>query len=450
MAKVWEKGGAKLDPVIESYTVGNDYILDRKLFRYELAASAAHAEMLAKIGILNGAELASLRGEIKKLYKEYGDTIELTVSDEDVHSKLENLLTERIGEAGKKLHTGRSRNDQVLVLVRLYEKDTILKIVLQLTGFLKELAALAEREGATPIPGYTHTRQAMPMTVAMWAEGFIEAGLDNLALLKTLFDIADQNPLGTGSGFGVPIPLDREMTAGLMGFSRVMESPVYAHNSRGKLEALIADGCWAVMHDLSRMSADMILWGMDEIGYITHDAEVTTGSSIMPQKRNPDPLELIRGRASTVMSCSVLIKSLTNGMISGYQRDLQESKEPMMKALEITEGSIAAMSVVLKHTRFDPERIAELMTPGIFATDLAFAKAKDGIPFRDAYKEAAKEIESIEVTDELIAESINNRMSPGSHITIDFSHTRQIIEEAETGWRKIHDEFARKLSNLID
>ncbi|NPU99750.1 MAG: argininosuccinate lyase [Brevinematales bacterium] len=449
MAKVWDKGGAKLDPAIERYTVGNDFMLDRRLFRYELAASAAHAKMLATIGILTGSDRDSLLDEIKKLYKEHGGTIELQVSDEDIHSKLENLLTERLGDTGKKLHTGRSRNDQVLVVTRLYEKDEIIRIAGKLSAAMSALMGLARSEGDTVIPGYTHTRQAMPMTVGMWCAAFIESGADTLRMLKSAYDLCDRNPLGTASGYGVPLPLDREMTAELLGFAGVQDSPVYAQNSRGKIEAFIADVCWSAMHDLSRMASDLILWSMEELGYVSLGAEVTTGSSIMPQKRNPDALELIRARTNIVLACSTTIKTVVSGMISGYNRDVQETKEQVMRALDITSESLDAMVVLLGHIKFDPERIREGMTPGIFATDLAFAKVRGGMAFRDAYREAAKEIDSIEVNGELIKRSIAERNSPGSHVTIDWKRLEQETRADSAEWEKLREEIDSKFRALL-
>jgi argininosuccinate lyase len=449
MAKVWDKGGAKLDPVIERYTVGNDYILDRRLFRYELAASAAHASMLGKIGILSDTERDSLLDEIKKLHTEYGDSIVLEVSDEDIHSKLENLLTARLGDTGKKLHTGRSRNDQILTVLRLFEKDKLIEIAEQLKILTDSLLNLNKENGGTVLPGYTHTRQAMPMTVGMWCAAFIESGQDTHQILKSAYQLTDQNPLGTASGFGVPLPLDRKMTADLLGFGGVQDSPVYAQNSRGKIEAFIADACWSVMHDLSRMASDLILWSMEETGYIALGPEVTTGSSIMPQKRNPDALELIRGRANIVLACSTALKTLVSGTISGYNRDVQETKEQVMRALDITSESLGAMAVILGHIRFDPERIRQQMTPGIFATDLAFAKVRDGMPFRDAYREAAKEIDNIEVNDALIRRSIAERNSPGSHITIDWERIDAETREDWDEWKKLRDGIESKFRALI-
>lgn len=477
MAKVWKKDdGTGLDPMIEKYEAGTDVHYDGQLFGYELMATAAHAKMLEKINILTADELSKVLKEIARLLNNspklyFGPWIELKVEDEDIHSKVENLLTESLGDIGKKIHTGRSRNDQVLVVTRLFEKHTLMSIAKDYQKFLLQLCEFAKKEGHKVLPGYTHTKQAMLMTVGMWIGGFIESGIQNLKFLEYLYSMVDQNPLGTASGFGVPIPLDRQMTTELLGFSKILENPMYAQNSRGKMESLLVDGYWTIMHDFSRMSRDLLMFNMDEFLFVETNDKITTGSSIMPQKKNFDVLELVRARANLMLSYSNTLKTLTTGLISGYHRDLQETKEPFMKASGLISDTLKVMKVVFENIEFNEEAAIASLTPGIFATDIAFKAVAGGMPFRDAYKKAAKEIENIEVNEETIRRSIDERVSPGAPSTYkperfdDFKEEimseydsrtdieKKIVDEDEetekkSHWKKREDEFFERMMNI--
>ncbi len=449
MAKVWEKGGENLHPHVESYEVGQDYLLDGKLYFYEMAASLAHAAMLQKIGILSTREYQDIKQTIIELFQNHGREISLTVSDEDIHSKLENQLTEKLQDTGKKLHTGRSRNDQVMVVLRLYEKDHIISTALKAINLLKTMADLGESHYRTIIPGYTHTKQAMLMTVGFWMAGFIELGMDNLSHLQNIYKLIDANPLGTGSGFGVPLPLDRDMTTRLLGFGRIHYSPLTVQNSRGKFEAMIIDALWNWMLDGSRLAADLLTWNMDELLFIETTAAITTGSSLMPQKRNLDVMELVRARASVVQSYATQVKSITTGLLSGYNRDMQETKEPLMRSFSIVEDTLDVLSIVLQNIRFNEERITALLSPGLFATDLVFQAVQDGKPFRDAYREAAKKIPTLEINPTLIHQSLESRVSPGSPFTYDYDALRADIRHAESFWHKQGEDFHRTLDALF-
>ena len=447
--KVWQKDGIGLHPEIESYEVGKDYLYDGLLFKYELAASQAQAIMLNRIGILNKQEFNDVENEIKNLYKKYGNFIELTIEDEDIHSKLENILTGQIGETGKKIHTGRSRNDQVMVVMRLFEKESLFSVSLELTELMESLIGLAEKEGDKVLPGYTHTKQAMLINVKFWASAFIESSFDNLKVIKNVLNLIDSNPLGSGSGFGVPIPLDRELTASLLGFSRVQKNPMAVQNSRGKYEGMIIDALWNIMNDFSRMASDLLLYNMDELLYVKTNSIITTGSSIMPQKRNLDVMELLRARASVMLSYSNNVKSIINGLISGYNRDIQETKEPVFKAFELVLSSIKTVKVVLKNIEFDEAAIRKCLSGGIFATDIAFEAVGRGVPFRDAYKLAAENIDKIELNEETIKDSIKKRVSPGSPVTIDLEEYKTALREENTFFNKTLKTFQSKLYKLI-
>ncbi len=451
MPKVWQKDGLRgMNPHVEKYEVGMDYIYDGRLFFYELSSSMAHSMMLEKIGVLSEKEYIAIRNEIKSLFKKYGKTVSLEIGDEDIHSKLENLLIGAIGEAGKKLHTGRSRNDQILSVLRLYEKDMLLDTALAYIDCLGELAALSDREGEKILPGYTHTKQAMIMNVKFWASSFIDTGLDNIKMIKAVYDIIDANPLGSGSGFGIPLPLDRDMTASLLGFPRVQENALAVQNSRGKFEAFVIDTLWAIMFDFSRLASDLILFNMDELNYLTADPSITTGSSIMPQKRNMDVMELVRARTLTMLSYSTAVKSISGGLISGYNKDIQETKEPLIKSFDLIIDTISAVKAVIQNIKFDEAAVKARLSKGIVATDLAFKKLGDGLTFRDAYRAAAKMINEIEINDKIINKSIKDRVSKGSPNALDLQAYKKVLDNEKKYFTLAAKEFKDRLIKLID
>ncbi|MCX7820209.1 MAG: argininosuccinate lyase [Brevinematales bacterium] len=450
MAKVWQKNSEKLNPIIEKFEVGLDYLYDSKLFKYEIASSIAHSLQLEKIGILTKEEANDIVKTLKGLYKKYGNYFPLSQEDEDIHSKVESLLTQELGDIGKKIHTGRSRNDQVITIVRLFEKEEILITTLSYLELLEGFIKLAEIEGDKILPGYTHTKQAMLINVRFWLTGFIELGLDNIRLIKSIYELIDSNPLGSGSGFGVPLELDRDYTAKLLGFSRVQTSPMAVQNSRGKYESLIVDAFWNVMNDFSRMASDLLTFNMDELLFVKTTDAITTGSSIMPQKKNFDVMELIRAKANVILAYSQGIKSIINGLISGYNRDTQEIKELLIKSFVIVKDSINALKVVIENVSFDQDAVLEKLSKGIFATELAYKLVKEGMSFRDAYKEAAQKIENINITHSLAAESLKIRVSEGSPLTINLRKYKSMVEKEKKYFNDLYKQFTEKLSDLLE
>lgn len=449
-SKIWQKSGSeKLDPEVEKFEVGSDQLYDGKLFRYELASTRAHAKMLTSIGVLTTGELTRISSEIRSLYHKYGDEIVLKISDEDIHSKLENLLVLSLGDLGKKIHTGRSRNDQVITVMRLFEKEQILRTGLLVSDLIDVLLKFMKKEGEKVLPGYTHTKQAMLVNVKFWAASFIEALLDDQQVLTDTLKLIDSNPLGSGSGFGIPLPLDRKMTAELLGFSRVQLNPMAVQNSRGKYESLILDALWHIMNDCSRIAADLLTFNMDELLFVNTNASITTGSSIMPQKRNLDIMELVRARSRTMLSYSMNVKNIVSGMISGYNRDLQETKEPVFRAFDLVRDTIKVMSVTFRNIRFDEDAVKSHLSKGLFATDLAFQAVADGIPFRDAYRHAANKMENIAVDDETIDDSIDRRVSPGSPRTVSALRYDGLNRKNRSSFQGSLDSFSRKLKNLL-
>jgi len=388
--KLWEKNYS-LDQQVEKFTVGDDYILDQRLVRYDCRASIAHAGMLMKIGILSEDEFGKLESELNQINQadEQGAFI-ISRNDEDCHTAIENELVRKLGDLGKKIHTARSRNDQVLTALRLYYRDEIDSI----KGFIKELndsiKAFVKKYGNVRLPGFTHTRKAMPSSVNLWGSAFMDAMADNLKLLDFVRQLINQSPLGTGAGYGVPLDIDREYTAKVLGFAKVQTNPVYAQISRGKFESTILHALTQVMFDLNKIATDLILFSMPEFGYFELPDEFCTGSSMMPQKKNPDVLELVRAKYHVVVSYEMQIKSMVSNLITGYSRDYQLTKEPVFKGFDITRESLNVVSLVFSKLKLNKENCTKGMSSEIFATNEVYELVRQGIPFRDAYQIVAK------------------------------------------------------------
>ncbi len=389
--KLWEKNYS-LNKSVEKFTVGDDYIVDQKLVKYDCLASIAHVKMLNKIGILNS-------DECDKLIKALDEIIELdgkgafviNQEDEDCHTAIENYLTKKLGAIGKKIHTARSRNDQILTALRLYYKDEIKSVVQLVESLVKSLVLFKEKYGSIELPGYTHMRKAMPSSVGLWADAFIESMNDNKILMSNVYELVDKSPLGTGAGYGLPIEVDKKLSAELLGFSKIHNNPLYAQNSRGKFESIILNGLSQIMLDLNRISTDLLLFSMSELSYMTLPDELCTGSSIMPHKKNPDVLELIRAKYHQILAYEFEVKSIIANLISGYNRDLQLTKKPIINGFEITKDALNMMAIVLENLYVNSKECKKAMTEELYATEKAYKLIKKGIPFRDAYSEISKD-----------------------------------------------------------
>jgi argininosuccinate lyase len=384
--KLWEKG-TKLNQQIENFTVGDDYILDQKLVKYDCLASIAHAKMLGKICILNEHEVQELERELNNIIElDHKGEFKILKEQEDCHTAIENYLVTNLGDLGKKIHTARSRNDQVLTALRLYYKDELNNCIELVEKLIQSIAIFLKKYGDIKLPGYTHTRKAMPTSIAVWANSFIDAMNDNLKVVELTLELIDQSPLGTGAGHGVPLKIDRNYTAELLGFKKVQENPIYTQNSRGKFESAILHALTLIMFDLNKIASDLILFSLPEFGYFELPDEFCTGSSIMPQKKNPDVLELIRSKYHVVISCEFQVKNICDNLISGYHRDIQLTKEPTMNGLEITEECLAIMSLIFTKLKVNKENCTKALTEEIYATEQVYKLVKNGIPFREAYK----------------------------------------------------------------
>jgi argininosuccinate lyase len=390
VSRLWEKG-LPLDERVLRYTAGEDHLLDARLVSYDVRGCIVHAEMLAAQKLISDADCVAIRDGLTRLEKSFekGEW-QISLADEDVHTALESRLTADIGEAGGRLHLGRSRNDQVLTALRLYLRDVALDLADRVAGLREAIAALADRQGMVELPGYTHMQHAMPSSVALWCGGFNEGFADAVAGLKAVHKRINKNPLGSAAGYGTPgLPLDREMTTQKLGFESTQTPVTAAQLSRGKAESALLFEIALMMQDLSRMASDLLLFYTQEFAYVSLAPEVTTGSSIMPQKRNPDVLELLRASSATTQACLDEALMITAKLPSGYHRDLQRLKSPVFRSIDLAIDSVDIMAYLLEGLEFLPDNIQ--LDEGIFATAEAYSLVtENGIPFREAYRQVAK------------------------------------------------------------
>jgi argininosuccinate lyase len=392
MTRLWDKG-TPLDARVLAFTAGDDFVLDNRLVRYDIQASIAHAEMLEVQGLLSAQDLASIREGLTAIGEEHAlGRWQVSLEQEDCQTAIENLLTARIGETGGRLHAGRSRNDQVLAALRLYLRDAAEELRRGAAAVADALEALAARHGPMPLPGYTHMQQAMPSTVELWAQGFAAEIRDDAEGLALTQRRIGKNPLGSAAGYGTPnLGLSREETRRRLGFSVTQEPVTAVQLSRGKAEAQLLFEITLLAQDSGRLAADLMLFYTQEFGFVSLPAAFTTGSSIMPQKRNPDVFELVRGRSSVAQAALNEVLGVTQKLTSGYHRDLQLIKPPLFRGIDSCLQTLQILPSALEGVAFRPENIR--LDPGIDAAAAANALvAEEGIPFREAYRRVAAKL----------------------------------------------------------
>ena len=386
---LWQKPGVAVDAQIQRFLAGDDVILDREFFLHDITASTAHAEGLQHIGILSADELAGLKRELAALAEDFrSGAFVLDERFEDCHSAIEARLTERLGDAGRKIHTGRSRNDQILVATRLWLKEQLARVAALSRETAKVALDRAEAEKALPLPGYTHIQRAVVSSAGMWWAGWAEAFIDNAVRALDTLKLVDCNPLGTAAGYGVNLPLDREHTTAALGFARLQVSPIYAQLSRGKFELAALEALGGATLDLRRLAWDLSLYTSAEFGFVALPAQYTTGSSIMPNKRNPDVIELMRATHASVAAARTEIEQLLS-LPSGYQRDLQASKGAIFHGFSRGLAALELLPALLSNLDWREEQLRAAIDSGMYATDVAVEAAIAGVPFREAYKAAA-------------------------------------------------------------
>ena len=390
MKKLWErKKGIQINKIIENYPIGMDYLFDFELIPYDIQGTKAHAKMLHKIKILNSKELKTLLIGLDKILSLYkAGKFKIDKSQEDSHTAIEMYLTEHYGEVGKKVHAGRSRNDQCLVMKRLFSKEKLFKIKKDTQNLIKELENQIKKQGKIKMPGYTHMQRAMPSTVGMWLGSFHDSLQDGLILVDATLKIIDQNPLGSVAGYGENVlGLDRKFTTKELGFKRVQNNPMYCAFSRGKFENIVLQTVSSLMFDLGKLASDLLLFTTKEFDFFTLPDSFKTGSSVMPQKKNYDVLEVIRGNIGIFNGYQNQIESVIKNLPSGYDRDLQLTKGPYIQGVNLALDTIEVMTLIVKNLEAKKKNLENACTAELYATDEALKLVKKGKSFREAYQE---------------------------------------------------------------
>lgn len=393
MAKLWDKG-FEPDRMIEEYTVGDDRELDMRLARYDVEGSLAHIAMLEKIGLLASDELERLTAGLREIAAEIeAGRFEIEPGTEDVHSQVELLLTRRLGDAGKKIHSGRSRNDQVLVDLKLFLRDELRGLARDVRTLFDRLQELSERYREVLMPGYTHLQVAMPSSFGLWFGAYAETLVDDMRLVAAAWHIANQNPLGSAAGYGSSFPLDRTMTTRLMGFEELHYNVVAAQMSRGKSERAAASAIAAVAATVGRMAMDLCLYMSQNFGFVSLPDELTTGSSIMPHKKNPDVFEMIRGRCNRLQSVPNEIALLTANLPVGYHRDMQLLKDILFPATTEIRRTLRMCDFMLAHLRVNDRILDDTRYDYLFTVEDVNRLTLSGVPFREAYRRIGEAVQ---------------------------------------------------------
>ena len=391
--KLWQKN-VNVKKEVERFTVGKDRELDMQLAEFDVIGSIAHTIMLESIGLLTKEELASINRELKNILSEIKDgKFEIESEVEDIHSQVELILTRRLGEAGKKIHSGRSRNDQILLDIKLFIRSEIQKTVKSVKSLFDQLVLLSEKHKDKLLPGYTHLQLAMPSSFGLWFASYAESLVDDLILLNAAYRVSNKNPLGSGAGYGSSFPLNRQLTSDLLGFESMNYNVVYAQMSRGKTERFVSMALSGIAATLSKMAMDVCLYMNQNFGFISFPDELTTGSSIMPHKKNPDVFEIIRAKCNQLQALPNEITLLTANLPSGYHRDLQLTKESLFPAFHELNTCLEMTEFMLKQIIVKEKILNDDKYKYIFSVETVNAEVMKGNPFRDAYKKIGSEIE---------------------------------------------------------
>ena len=392
--KIWQKN-IDVDSFVESFTVGNDRAMDMHLAAADVLGSLAHTRMLNSIGLMTDEDLVLVQKELKNIYREILEgNFQIEDSVEDVHSQVEMMLTQRVGEAGKKIHSGRSRNDQVLVDLKLYFRSEIQSLFQDTEGLFQQLLKLSEQHKNVLMPGYTHLQIAMPSSFGLWFGAYAESLVDDLELLKAAWHICNKNPLGSAAGYGSSFPLNRKMTTELLGFEDLNYNVVYAQMGRGKTERILAQAMSSIAATLAKFAMDVTLFINQNFGFISFPAHLTTGSSIMPHKKNPDVFELIRSRCNKIQALPNEIALMTTNLPIGYHRDLQLLKENLFPAFQSLGDCLEIATFMLEHITVKEDILDDPKYDYLFSVEVVNNAVLQGVPFREAYRQIGLDIEN--------------------------------------------------------
>jgi len=440
-----------VDPDVLAYTAGRDRVLDLELVEADCMGSAAHVTMLSRMpgkGVgITPEDAERVVGQLKLLWREGREgRFEITAADQDVHLAVERRLTEALGDLGKRVHTCRSRNDQVAVDLRLWTRAKLAE-TMEVAGRLAEaLTAFGKKHKDVPMAGRTHLQPAMPGSVGLWATATAESLADDAELLEAAARLNNRCPLGSAASYGVPLPIDRRLTSDLLAFERPVHNVLHANQSRGKLESIVLSALGQVMLTLSRFAEDLVLFSMPEFGYFRLPAAFTTGSSIMPQKRNPDVMELMRAKAAKVLAEAQFAAETVRAMPAGYNRDLQEIKGPFMDGFAETLASLKILPRLLEGLEVDAAALRRGFEPGVYATDRALELVAAGVPFRDAYREVKAHLADLERRDPEAALAAKTHLGAPAGLDWDYLETRAASTTARgLEWRRLHEECRDRL-----
>ncbi len=388
--KLWQSKNG-LDKDVEEYTVGNGYLFDQRLVEYDCIASIAHAKLLLKMKIINSKEHQQLVTELRKIIRlNAAGKFKIIPADEDVHTKIENYLTKKLGTAGKKIHTLRSRNDQVLVALRLYSKSELAKVTGQAKNLIQALRKFATKTKGTAMPGYTHMQRAMPSSVGLWAGAFQESLKADLKTLELALWANDENPLGSAAGYGLPVKIDKNLTTKSLGFSRHFENPLYVQNTRQKTELTTVFALLQAMLTLNKLASDLMLFTTKEFGFFSLPKSMCTGSSIMPQKRNYDALEIMRANFGAVSGNFYAMLACCANLPSGYNRDAQLGKGRLMDSFDVTLKALKIARKIIMNLEVDKIALKAADSEELYAAQRAIKMSLEGVPFRESYKKVSK------------------------------------------------------------
>lgn len=441
-----------IDNEVLAFTAGRDVVLDQALVSVDCIGTAAHVTMLSRMPVspplITDEERKKVIGGLVEIIKLAGKnkfTIEL--ADQDVHLAVERTLTAKLGDLGKKIHTCRSRNDQVAVDLRLFAKEQLMETLEEAAALVSVLVEFGKKHETVPMVGRTHMQPGMPSSVGLWATAHAESLLDDCVMLVNAYELNDQSPLGSAASYGVPLPIDRQLTSDLLGFGHPTHNVLYANNGRGKMEAIVLGAMSQVMLTLSRLAQDFMLFTMPEFDYFKLPAEFCTGSSIMPQKQNPDVCELIRARASRVKAAELGVYDLIKGSPSGYNRDLQEAKELFMEGIATTRACLRILAPMVAGTKVNQQKLIDGFTPDVFATDRALELVGEGMPFRDAYHHVKENLHELENIDPAAAIRLKTHL--GAPLGLDWNYFRERTAAVRHTVREERHTFQEAITKLL-
>ena len=393
MSKLWKKNG-KVAASVEQFTIGNDPSMDMYLAAHDVLGSIAHATMLSEVGLLTPLELVAIKKELVEIYNSIQKgNFELSPGVEDIHSQVEMMLTEKLGDIGKKIHSARSRNDQVLVDIKLFLRAELISIAKEVDSFFKVLQVKSEAHKNDLLPGYTHLQLAMPSSFGLWLGAYAESLVDDMTILQAALQVVNKNPLGSAAGYGSSFPINRKRTTELLGFDTLNFNVVYAQMGRGKAERITANALANIADTLSKLSMDACLFMNQNFGFISFPDELTTGSSIMPHKKNPDVFELIRSYCNRIKALPNEIMMMTTNLPSGYHRDLQLLKEHLFPAFTELRNCLSMATLMIENMKVTPQILEDPKYQFLFSVEEVNKLVNAGVPFRDAYKKVGKAIE---------------------------------------------------------